>query len=163
MSDLISTLLFLAREPENTNSATIIEGTNFSPLLRSITDDHKALINSDAVKLTTNTHESVMLPASEVHLRIIVNNLLRNAMAHTREGIIDVDLTEKHLKITDTGEGIPSETIALIFQRDFSGTNKSGLGFGFGLYICKQLCDRYGWKIKVNSHPDQGTRVQITF
>ena len=104
-----------------------------------------------------------MLPASEVHLRIIVNNILRNALAHTLEGTVDVELTSKHLKIADTGEGIKPEIITLIFQRNFSGTNKSGLGSGFGLYICKQLCDRYDWEIQVNSQLSQGTQIQITF
>ena len=163
MSDLISTLLFLAREAESKEASTIVEGTDFSHLLRSIADDHKALVKSDAVKLITNIQKDVMLPASEVHLRIIVNNILRNALAHTLEGTVDVELTSKHLKIADTGEGIKPEIITLIFQRNFSGTNKSGLGFGFGLYICKQLCDRYDWKIAVDSQPSQGTQIQITF
>jgi signal transduction histidine kinase len=98
-----------------------------------------------------------------VHLRIIVNNILRNALAHTLEGTVDVKLTTKHLKISDTGEGIKPEIITLIFQRNFSGTSKSGLGLGFGLYICKQLCDHYGWEIEVDSKPNQGTQIKITF
>jgi len=163
MSDLISTLLFLAREAENKDTSATIEGTDFSDLLDSIADDHKALVNSDAVKLTTNIHQGVILRASEVHLRIIVNNLLRNAQAHTREGTIDVNLKERYLRISDTGEGIQPEIITLVFQRNFSHRNNSGLGFGFGLYICKQLCDRYDWDIEVNSKLGLGTQIQITF
>ena len=163
MSDLISTLLFLAREAENKDTSTAIEETNFSNLLNSIADDHKALVNSDAVKLETNIQQGVILPASEVHLRIIVNNLLRNAQTHTRDGTIDVNLRDRYLRISDTGEGIQPEIIDLVFQRNFSHRNNSGLGFGFGLYICKQLCDHYDWDIEVNSKLGLGTQIQITF
>ncbi len=163
MSDLISTVLFLAREVDSKEASATVERTNFSDLLHSIAGDHKALVRSEAVILTSNIQKGVILLASEVHLRIIVNNILRNALAHTLEGTIAVELTSNHLKISDTGEGIQPEIITLIFQRNFSGSNKSGLGFGFGLYICKQLCDRYGWEIEVDSKPSQGTQVQITF
>lgn len=161
MSDLISTLLFLAREAENHDASSTVEGTNFSRLLRSIIDDHATLPDSSAVKLTSHIKQDIILPASEIHLRIIVNNILRNALLHTSVGTVNVDLSAKCLNISDTGEGIQANIIAHIFQRNFSGTHKSG--FGFGLYICKQLCDRYNWTIAVNSQPNQGTQIQIIF
>jgi signal transduction histidine kinase len=164
MSDLISTLLFLAREPDNTQAtAEEIKGTDFSHLLHSIVNDHTILLKSSPIRLHTHIHETVILPASEVHLRIIINNLLRNAITHTQKGSITINLDEKQLTISDTGSGIKPEIMALIFRRDFSGSQHSSLNFGFGLYLCKQLCDRYGWGIEVDSQLNHGTQIQITF
>ena len=36
-------------------------------------------------------------------------------------------------------------------------------GHGLGLTIVKQLCTRYGWKLKIRSKQGEGTRITVAF
>jgi signal transduction histidine kinase len=104
-----------------------------------------------------------------MELNQVFGNLLRNAAEamieqpvkrltigtwHDSEGI--------HVSIQDTGPGIPWHQREQIFQPFFSTkSTRSGTmgstGMGIGLYYCKQLIQRYGGKIQMNSEPGNGT------
>ena len=161
MSELINTLLFLARETNAAPGTVISDNTNLSELLSRIIEEQTPLVESDSVKLKTDISPDIRLPATEPHLRIIINNLINNAAAHTSEGSIRIMLDYEKLEILDTGRGIEADEIEHIFEKDFSRHYKQGIGFG--LYICKQICDRYHWGIDVKSKPGVGSRFTVYF
>ena len=69
------------------------------------------------------------------------------------------------LCIRDTGIGIAPEDIPRIFEKGYTGGNgrEDKRATGIGLYLCKQICDRIGTKIQVESRVEQGTTVRIDF
>jgi signal transduction histidine kinase len=106
-------------------------------------------------------------------LNQILNNLLSNAIKFTNEGQIQITVAIQEqtadnimllFTITDTGVGIPAESIAYIFDsfsqasqdisRRFGGT-------GLGLTICKQLLQLQGGDIYVKSTVGKGTSFQF--
>lgn len=65
-----------------------------------------------------------------------------------------------HLKVTDTGEGIPPEKSASVFQ-PFVTTKKNGTGLG--LPIVRRITEAHGGTIAFTSTPGTGTCFHLTF
>ena len=66
---------------------------------------------------------------------------------------------EVAITVLDTGFGIAPEDLPKIFQPFFTARKKSGLGLG--LPICDRIIKNHGGRIKVESHPEQGTTFEI--
>ncbi|HXZ12719.1 MAG TPA: PAS domain S-box protein [Candidatus Sulfotelmatobacter sp.] len=107
-------------------------------------------------------------------LRQVVVNLVGNAIKFTEKGEIAVEVSHEpredgsvtlHLRIRDTGIGIPHEKHSLIFgaftQADGSTTRKYG-GTGLGLAITSRLVDLMGGKIWVESEIGVGSIFHFT-
>jgi PAS domain S-box-containing protein len=102
-------------------------------------------------------------------LRQVLINLLGNSLKFTKRGEItlaiqresrDDAVTSLHFTVQDTGIGIPAEKQACIFdaftQADSSTTRRFG-GTGLGLTICRQLVQKMGGHIWVESNLGQGS------
>jgi PAS domain S-box-containing protein len=113
--------------------------------------DKEALITTDNTKLIQ-----------------IITNLINNSVKFTKEGSIDFGYARKgnflEFYVRDTGIGIPSESLAKIFDRfyqvDRTISRQFG-GTGLGLSICKAYVELLGGKISVES--EQGTGTMFVF
>jgi len=113
------------------------------------------------------------LPAVDIdshRISQVLYNLLENAVAHTNQGdsiTVAARQQDNQVKISvvDTGEGIPAEDLANIFERfyrvDKSRTRATG-GSGRGLTIAKRLVEAHGGNIEVNSKPGKGSSFTFT-
>ena len=98
---------------------------------------------------------------------IIAYNLVDNAIKYNREnGNIKIETADKTLTVTDTGLGIPQESIPRIFERfyriDKSRSRAKG-GTGLGLLIVKHIAEHHGAKIDVESTVGVGTSITVRF
>jgi signal transduction histidine kinase/CheY-like chemotaxis protein len=94
----------------------------------------------------------------------ILDNLIGNAAKYTSEGGTITIFAERHdqevwTTVRDTGIGIPEAELDSIFQpfQRASTTRHDGLGAGLGLSITRQLVERHGGRIWVESEPGQGS------
>ncbi|HEX5312540.1 PAS domain-containing hybrid sensor histidine kinase/response regulator [Aquabacterium sp.] len=121
----------------------------------------------DRMRIEVENHcaSEICVQADPVRLRQVLVNLLTNAAKYNREqGRITIDTTTTEqqglrLAISDTGHGIQSEQIPLLF-RSFErlGAERSGIqGTGIGLAMSKQLTELMGGKIGVTSQPGVGS------
>ena len=97
----------------------------------------------------------------------MVYNLIDNAIKYNREnGNIDVEISDKTVVVSDTGIGIPKDSIPRIFER-FYRTDKSRSrakgGTGLGLSIVKHIADRHNARIDVESMLNVGTNIIVKF
>jgi signal transduction histidine kinase/ActR/RegA family two-component response regulator len=107
--------------------------------------------------------------ADEKRLRQVLFNLLSNACKFTKAGAVTllVDCVEQdagsstlRFEVRDTGGGIASENIERIFQpfeQPPEGA-RSAEGSGLGLAICRQLVERMGGRLQVQSALGEGSR-----
>ena len=97
--------------------------------------------------------------------------LLDNALKYTPVGgTVSVDLTHtaQHvvLTITDTGEGIPSEDLPLVWERFYKvdkAHTRENHGTGLGLSIARELIERHGASVSVTSQLGVGTTFVLQF
>jgi PAS domain S-box-containing protein len=97
-------------------------------------------------------------------LRRVLLNLVQNAMDVMPQGgtlTIHGERTtsEIHLKVQDTGGGIPEEQLPLLFT-PFHTTKPDGTGLG--LYVVRQVVEAHEGQITVSSEPGQGTTFTMT-
>jgi len=98
-------------------------------------------------------------------LEQVLGNLLENAVKYSPEGSeITVRVEERDdqliTTVSDRGMGIPADELGQVFERfhrgrQVSSTNYGGLGLG--LYITKQIVERHGGSIWVESQEGIGT------
>ena len=102
----------------------------------------------------------------------VLTNLLSNAYKFTpSSGTVTVSSTidkAKHLAticVADTGVGVPPESLDLLFKKFSQVDNylqRQAGGSGLGLAICRQLVEKLGGKIWVESQPGSGSQFYFT-
>ncbi len=99
-------------------------------------------------------------------IRQILINLLTNAIHATPpEGQITVRIEKRPkeltLSVVDTGKGIPEENLERIFEPFFSD-KPPGEGTGLGLFVTREIVEKLGGQLQVQSRVGQGTTMTIT-
>lgn len=158
MRAFIEATLLLARE----EATTIQDNTtaNVSTLLRSLLEDMQPQLQQRNIRINCEVAAGFSLQQPASLVQILLGNLLRNAIEHTRDGSIDIRLQERTLTLQDSGSGIAPEHLPLVFERNF--TTKPD-GVGLGLDLVRRICERCGWRIGLASAPGAGTTVTLQF
>jgi signal transduction histidine kinase/ligand-binding sensor domain-containing protein/CheY-like chemotaxis protein/HPt (histidine-containing phosphotransfer) domain-containing protein len=118
-------------------------------------------------------HEVSALIGDPLRVRQILMNLVGNAIKFTMQGTVAVmaeigqtvaGRTTVRIAVADTGVGIEAATIERIFepftQADESTTRRFG-GTGLGLAICRELAERMGGTVRVESRPNAGSTFRL--
>ncbi len=102
----------------------------------------------------------------------VLVNLISNAARHTHNGEITIGVAETdgfaEVSVTDTGEGIPPDRRAQLFERYKTSVKSKDAragretGTGLGLYICKHIVEEHGGQISLASEVGKGTTVRFT-
>lgn len=116
------------------------------------------------LKLMFTFTDSVVVPVDETAFRLVVANLIGNALKYTPEGgDVTVSLREEAGRILflvkDTGAGIPKRDQKNVFKKFFRAENvlMTTSGTGLGLYIIKILLERAGGDIWFESEEGKGS------
>jgi signal transduction histidine kinase len=87
--------------------------------------------------------------------------VLGNAIQHSeRESEVRLRVEGGTVMVEDEGAGISETDLPYVFERFYRGKRSSG-GFGLGLAICKDLVERMGGSISLESKEGVGTKVKI--
>lgn len=107
----------------------------------------------------------------EKWLGFVVEQVLTNAVKYTKEGGVkifytgsaDAQAVDSALIIEDTGIGILPEDLPRIFEKGYTGCNgrMDRRASGIGLYLCRRICGKLGYRINAESEAGKGTRIII--
>lgn len=120
--------------------------------------------------LSHSIPQKTLVYADEKMMNTVFRNLMANGIIFTAgHGAVtlSVNVLERltEVIVSDTGVGIHEENIKKLFRIDqkFSTPGTDGEhGSGLGLILCKDLIERNGGTIRIESQPEKGTTVIFT-
>jgi signal transduction histidine kinase/CHASE3 domain sensor protein len=140
------------------------EPIQWMSFVREVVQRHHTAVSDRRFHLNV-PESSAAVSGDRDRLEQVLGNLLENAVKYSPEGseiLVSVELRDSQVvtSVSDRGIGIPSDELAQVFERfhrgrQVSSTNYGGLGLG--LYITKQIVERHGGSIWVESKEGSGT------
>ncbi len=124
-----------------------------------------AVAKAKNITFVANVPGGVFVWADENHFRLLLRNLINNAIKFTPEGgqikvATQQRLTSLEISITDNGVGMTGEQTAKLFQKNQNMTTQgtSGeKGTGLGLQLCQEIVAKNGGAIWANSTKGEGS------
>ena len=141
-------------------------------LIEKSIEDFSQIAKDHGIELVYDLPKMLPLPliaAKPLSTKIIISNLVDNALKFTKKGRITIDTEvkdqEMFVKVSDTGVGISKENQSKIFDKFFqvdSSRTRAAGGMGIGLYLVKNMVEKQGGKIWVESEIGKGTSFYFT-
>lgn len=158
MENIIETLLWLSREDETPDQAQSFAVVS---IVRETIEQNRYLLADKPIDIELFPENDPHLSIPAPIFQIMLTNLIRNAIQHTASGKISITIEADRLSVSDTGAGMEPDDIKLIDQLHLRGDRYQG--FGLGLSIVKRLCERLGWRLKIESERGRGTKAQLIY
>lgn len=143
---------------------------NISSLANSIIENIEQTLFTKNIRFSNNIDSSILLNTDENYLRIVLRNIISNAVKFTKDnGEISINYllkNDKHqISIVDNGVGMSEEQAKNLFKTKSPvsnlGTNNER-GTGIGLLISLELIKSLGGRIDVESKINEGSTFIIT-
>jgi signal transduction histidine kinase len=173
LTHLIEDLLTISRL-EAGRMAVQLRPMELNRLVDELTRDRVALAAQSEIALSCVLDSTLPKILIDPHLLTqALSNLLTNAVNYTPAGgSIIMETAEETIggtrwvaiRVSDTGVGIPADELKHIFDRFYRGTasRQTGTaGTGLGLAISKEIIDRLGGRISVESAAGQGSTFTV--
>ena len=117
----------------------------------------------------TLSSQPLTTKADPDRLAQVIGNLISNALVHTPEGgtitvAAGANKEGLHVRVSDTGPGIPPEALSKVFDRFYraeaSRSRQTG-GSGLGLSIVKALVELHGGRVRAQNQPKGGAEFVV--
>lgn len=132
MVNLNKSLLMLSRIENNQYKNN--EEVNFTRLTKDLLEDYESILEAAEIKMTTNFKADFMIDFNLDLARILISNLIRNAIKHNNEEkLIQIELDSNQFMISNTGKNYSLDT-NMIYNRFYKqGTSEGNNGLGLSI------------------------------
>lgn len=172
LNELIGRLLTLARL-EGGDDAMGRTPISLEELVRDVAKDADFEAQSRQCRVRCVVQDEMTIFGSPSLLHSAVENVVRNAMRHTREGT-EVELRlalesregtdEAVIRVTDRGPGVPKEALDKLFRPFYrldNARDRQTGGVGLGLAITERAVRLHGGTVRAANRPEGGLMVEI--
>ncbi len=157
---LIESFLILSRESD---VGLPDEDFVVNDVVRDEAERAQTLVAGTPVEIIVVEHARFALHAPSRVFAVMLSNLVRNACLYTQQGSVSIEIAEQSVAVVDTGNGMDAEEIVRAWDAFHRGDKNGSEGYGLGLTIVRQLSERFGWPVTLESTPGVGTRAVIHF
>jgi two-component system phosphate regulon sensor histidine kinase PhoR len=166
--ELIDDVLFLS-ELETGRAVVALTAIPAAPVVREVLDELAERASRAGVTLSAELDESVEVPLRPRMLRVVLENLVENALRYAGDGVVfsvTLERTSDAVVITaaDTGIGVSEDDLPRLFERFYRADRaRASRGTGLGLAIVKHIVTSAGGQVEASSPPGQGLEIRISF
>ena len=172
LNNIASDLLVLSELDSDAPAAVPAEPVSVHEVVESVVRTVEVAAKAKEVHIEQVTCEDCFIEGHRFRLEQVLVNLVDNAIKFNRQGG-EVRVVGEYTKdgyvqisVSDTGIGIPSEDLKRIFERfyrvDRARSRPSG-GTGLGLPIVKEIVNRMGGTVHVESQLGRGSTFTVRF
>lgn len=167
MTVLVEDLLLLARLDRARPFER--EQVDIDALVRDICEGVQLVTTDHDVRAVHDSGDARIVMGDTNRLRQVVNNLVMNAITHTRPGtqvLVRVSSTASFviIEVSDNGDGMKREQADHVFERfyriDPSRTRESG-GTGLGLSIVSGIVEAHGGSVSLETEEGEGSTFRV--
>ncbi len=156
MRKMVEDILYLSRREEN----IILEAINLNALVAGQLPYYQIALAEGKYNLVTDFSENSYVMTDSGLLLAILDNLISNAIVHSKEGaVITISTKPNQLEIYNSNAHIDEDLMPNIFEPFVSGNGK---GHGLGLYIVAYYANILGAKVKLGNVKD-GVMAKVVF
>ncbi len=158
--ELIDDVLFLG-ELETGREVVSLGRTQAKPIVEEVAASFAERANHAEISLEVRADERVELPLRPRMLRVVLENLLANAIRYAGPGstcLVEVSGPSSGplLVVSDDGKGVDANDLPRLFERFYRGDQaRTSRGTGLGLAIVKHVVTSAGGEIEATSEPGQ--------
>jgi two-component system, OmpR family, phosphate regulon sensor histidine kinase PhoR len=166
--ELIDDVLFLG-ELETGAGVVALGSTRGLAIIREVTDALAEAAARADVSVRVEGAEALELPLRPRMVRVIVENLVENALRYAGPGAtLRVSLTRSGnatvLRVVDDGAGVSEDDLPRLFERFYRADRaRASRGTGLGLAIVKHVVTAAGGTVEARGGPGRGLEVRAVF
>ncbi|MGZ4338801.1 MAG: sensor histidine kinase [Gaiellaceae bacterium] len=166
--ELIDDVLFLG-ELETGREVVSLGRTRAQPIVEEVVASFAERANHAEVTIEVRADSRVELPLRPRMLRVVLENLLANAIRYAGQGttcVVDVseDSGGPQLSVSDDGKGVDALDLPRLFERFYRGDQaRTSRGTGLGLAIVKHVVTAAGGEVEATSEPGRGLEIRARF
>jgi signal transduction histidine kinase len=166
--ELIDDVLFLG-ELETGREVVALGSTEAQPIVEEVAASFADRADHAEIALEVKAESGVELPLRPRMLRVVLENLLANAIRYAGPAstcVVEVRAAADGplLAVSDDGKGVDPADLPRLFERFYRGDQaRTSRGTGLGLAIVKHVVTSAGGEVEATSEPGRGLAIRARF
>src|SRR5262249_38738359 len=154
---------------ETGREVVTLGSTRAQPVVQEVVASLAERANHAEVTIQVHADERVELPLRPRMLRVVLENLLANAIRYSGQGsTCTVEVSNPRAgpvpTVADAGRGAEPADLPRLFERFYRGDQaRTSRGTGLGLAIVKHIVTAAGGEVEATSDPGQGLQIRARF
>jgi signal transduction histidine kinase len=164
ITELIDDVLFLS-ELETGRAVVALGATRALPVVEEVLGRLREPADRAGVVIRAEGDEDAELPLRPRMLRVVVENLAKNAIRYAGPGAtLTVTVRSGELRAADDGAGVAARDLPRLFERFYRADRVRGSGgTGLGLAVVKHIVGAAGGRVEALGGPGEGLTIRCLF